>query len=189
MGDTPDGQKIIGAVILYGAAIGGVGLISVGLAGDETEMVMVVIGALLLLVSIPLIIVRTRMGSLSPEERQARLGAMTERLEAAQEPGARLRSGHKEAKRKKPILAKGVDGTAIIQSLTFGGRANTYHSLVLMELEVHVPGGEPYEVDTGEYVTAAGQGSLAPGNELVVKVDPDDPQKVAVDWDASLRLR
>lgn len=129
------------------------------------------------------------MGRLSPEQRQVHFDTMADRLGPAQEQGRRLRGGPKKARHKKPILAKGIDGTAIIVSLAAGGRANEFHSLVLMELEVHVPGRSPYEVDTAEYVTAAGAGSLAPGNELVVKVDPDDPQKVAVDWDTSLRLR
>jgi hypothetical protein len=37
-------------------------------------------------------------------------------------------------------------------------------------------------------VPGTSSGSIAPGWELVVKVDPKDPQRVAVDWERSLRL-
>ncbi len=179
----------MGRLILYGAAVAGVALVVLGVTAEETSLLLIIVGAIVLLITLPLVIMGIRLRAMSPEDRQARLDAMTDRLGSAQEPGSRLRKGHKEAKKKKPILANGIDGTATIVSLTFGGRANTYHSLVLMELEVSAPGHDPYLVDTGEYVSPAGTGSLAPGNELVVKIDPSDPQKVAVDWDQSLRLR
>ncbi len=57
-----------------------------------------------------------------------------------------------------------------------------------LELDVTVPGSATYQVKTGEYLTAASTGSVAPGRRLRVNVLPDDPQRVAVDWERSLRL-
>lgn len=60
-------------------------------------------------------------------------------------------------------------------------------------LEIQVPGAEPYEV-SGEFKTPAKAGrtglvshrGLEPGLELPVKVDREDPQRIAIDWDAFL---
>ncbi len=60
-------------------------------------------------------------------------------------------------------------------------------------LEIQIPESEPYEV-SGEFKTPAKAGrtgllshrGLEPGLELPVKVDPEDSQRVAIDWDAFL---
>jgi hypothetical protein len=58
-----------------------------------------------------------------------------------------------------------------------------------MTLEVRPEGGEPYEwsgeqwVQVKHYETLPG--TTIVGSELPVKVDPADPQQVAVDWDAA----
>jgi hypothetical protein len=57
-----------------------------------------------------------------------------------------------------------------------------------MTLEVRPDGGAPYEWSGQMWVRVkvynALPGELV-GSELPVKVDPADPQKVAVDWDAA----
>ena len=106
-------------------------------------------------------------------------------------PSSDLRLAGREAKArvKRDVLRRGFDATAIVTFLADGGRGNEFHQLVYLELEVFVDGRPPYGVRTGEYLTAASAGSVAPGRELVVKVDPQDAQRVAVDWERSLRLR
>jgi hypothetical protein len=56
-----------------------------------------------------------------------------------------------------------------------------------MTLAVTPPGGgDPYEWSGGMWVRVkiAERGGPLEGRELPVRVDPADPQKVAVDWDA-----
>ena len=113
----------------------------------------------------------------------------------------------------KKILERGIVGTAVIREsrkieddgtdehgqrgefLLNGMRdAGLWgkHSYVFT-LEIQVPETEPYEV-SGEFKTPAKAGrtgllshrGLEPGLELPVKVDRDDPQQVAIDWDAFL---
>lgn len=103
--------------------------------------------------------------------------------------GDRSRHAFLATKYKKDVLRTGVEGTALITALEYGGRSSSSQSLVYFEMSVTVPGKEPYDVATGEYVTMASAGSVAPGRELVVKVDPNDGSRVAVDWDRTLRLR
>jgi uncharacterized protein YukE len=51
-------------------------------------------------------------------------------------------------------------------------------------LEVHPPdGGPPYEVDY-VFPTTRMKAPIAVGMEIPVKVHPDDPQRIAVQWDA-----
>jgi hypothetical protein len=58
-----------------------------------------------------------------------------------------------------------------------------------MTLEVRPEGGAPYEWSGEMWVRVkhynALPGTTIVGSELPVKVDPADPQKVAVDWDAA----
>jgi hypothetical protein len=62
-----------------------------------------------------------------------------------------------------------------------------------LTLEIQIPDTEPYEV-SGRFKTPAKAGrtglvshrGLQPGLELPVKVDPGDPQQIAIDWDAFL---
>ena len=100
----------------------------------------------------------------------------------------RMEVAHQATKRKKAILGSGLDGSAVVTFLADGNRGNQFEQLVYLELDVTVGERPCYPVRTGEYVTATSSGSLSPGRRLVVKVDPVDPQQVAVDWDRSLRL-
>jgi hypothetical protein len=52
-----------------------------------------------------------------------------------------------------------------------------------MTLEIHPATGSPYEVESTIAVAHPG-GALKVGDFLSVKVDPDDPKRVAIDWSA-----
>ena len=62
-----------------------------------------------------------------------------------------------------------------------------------LTLEIQIPETAPYEV-SGRFKTPAKAGrtglvshrGLQPGLQLPVKVDPNDPQQIAIDWDAFL---
>ena len=78
------------------------------------------------------------------------------------------------------ILANGIPGTAIIREMGTPERGATYFNLML-DLEVHPRTRDPYRIANEYMVPAAAQ--LEPGVELAVMIDPDDPAKIAIDWD------
>jgi hypothetical protein len=113
----------------------------------------------------------------------------------------------------KSVLKQGIAGTAVIREsrkieddgTDEGGQRGEFllndmreaglwgkHTYIFT-LEIQVPETEPYEV-SGEFKTPAKAGrtgvlshrGLEPGLKLPVKIDRDDPQRVAIDWDAFL---
>lgn len=178
-------------VVVFGGAAGGVGLlVAAGVAEDPPVWwwlagvpLAVLCGAL------ALAWIRFRLRYRSPEERERAIDALDSRREATGRPLERSRLAHRATKHKKDVLRSGVDGSAVVTFIADGHRANEYRHLVYLELEVTVAGSPPYEVKTGEYLTPASAGSVSPGRELLVKVDPHDHDRVAVDWERSLRLR
>ncbi len=122
------------------------------------------------------------------EQYQQRIEALNAGGSQTEGRAERNKIAHLAAKDRARVLRTGVDGTAVIVFLADANRGNEFEQLVYLELDVRTGGGSaPYRVRTGEYLTAASTGSAVPGRELVVKVDPADPQRVAVDWEKSLR--
>jgi Short C-terminal domain len=80
------------------------------------------------------------------------------------------------------ILAEGVGGTATIVGMGTPARGAQWFNLDL-DLEVHVSGRQAYRV-ANQYMVPA-TATLGPGVSLPVKVDQNDPSKIAIDWDAS----
>jgi hypothetical protein len=78
------------------------------------------------------------------------------------------------------ILAKGIPGKAIIRGMGTPERGAAWFNLTL-DLEVHPSTRDPYRVAIDILVPQAA--NLAPGIELPVRIDPEDPAKIAVDWD------
>jgi len=52
-----------------------------------------------------------------------------------------------------------------------------------IDMEVHVSGRQPYRVNN-QYMVPAGA-TLGQGVSLPIKVDPNDPAKIAIDWDSA----
>jgi hypothetical protein len=50
-------------------------------------------------------------------------------------------------------------------------------------MEVHVSGRQPYRVNN-QYMVPAGA-TLGQGVSLPIKVDPNDPAKIAIDWESA----
>lgn len=83
------------------------------------------------------------------------------------------------------ILAQGVPAEAVIvQSAPLGIRNWEGHDVHLLTLTVTVPGQTPYQVQVGNTVPATSLPRVFPGSKVAAKVLPDDPNSVAVDWDA-----
>jgi hypothetical protein len=82
----------------------------------------------------------------------------------------------------RKILKKGTPGTARIISMSMPeGGASSQN--IAMTLQVFVEGMSPYEVEDQWMVNH--KDTIGFGMELPVKVDPDKPEKVAIDWEAA----
>jgi len=78
------------------------------------------------------------------------------------------------------ILAEGHDGQGVIVGMGTPARGASFYNLDI-DLEVHVGGRPPYRVANMYMVPASAQ--LGHGATLPIKVDRDDPAKIAIDWD------
>jgi hypothetical protein len=82
----------------------------------------------------------------------------------------------------RKILKKGTPGTATIIAMSMPD-AGASSQNIAMTLQVRVEGMNPYEVEDQWMVNR--KHTIGFGVELPVKVDPGNPQKVAIDWDAA----
>jgi hypothetical protein len=80
------------------------------------------------------------------------------------------------------ILANGIQGQGVIVAHGTPERGAQWFNLDI-DLEVHVSGRQPYRVNN-QYMVPAGA-TLGPGVTLPIKVDPNDPAKIAIDWESS----
>jgi hypothetical protein len=82
----------------------------------------------------------------------------------------------------RKILKKGRPGTGTIVAMSMpdAGASTQY---IAMTLQIQVEGMAPYEVEDQWMVNR--KNTLGFGMALPVKVDQDNPQKVAIDWDAA----
>jgi hypothetical protein len=86
----------------------------------------------------------------------------------------------------RKILKKGKPGRARITAFAMPERGASSQNIP-MTLEVHVEGLSPYEVEDQWMVSS--KDTLGFGLEIPVKVDPDKPEKVAIDWQAAREER
>lgn len=80
------------------------------------------------------------------------------------------------------LLTEGIAGEAVIVGMGTPARGAQMFNLD-MDLEVHVPGREAYRV-ANQYMVPA-SATLGQGIKLPVKVDPNDPAKLAIDWNSA----
>jgi hypothetical protein len=80
----------------------------------------------------------------------------------------------------RKILKKGLAGRATIIEIGALDRGATSFNLP-MTLQVHVPGITPYEVEDQWMVKARDTAALS--GSIPVKVDPEEHDRVAIDWD------
>jgi hypothetical protein len=80
------------------------------------------------------------------------------------------------------ILAGGISGQGVIVAHGTPERGAQWFNLDI-DMEVHVSGRQPYRVNN-QYMVPAGA-TLGPGVTLPIKVDPNDPAKIAIDWDSA----
>jgi hypothetical protein len=78
------------------------------------------------------------------------------------------------------LIASGEPGTGIVKGMGTPARGAQWFNIDI-DLEVHVTFREPYRV-TNDYLVPSWAG-LGPGVELPIKVDKQDPARIAIDWD------
>jgi hypothetical protein len=82
------------------------------------------------------------------------------------------------------ILADGISGQGVVVAHGTPERGAQWFNLDI-DMEVHVSGRQPYRVNN-VYMVPAGA-TIGQGVTLPIKVDPNDPSKIAIDWDAAQR--
>jgi len=80
------------------------------------------------------------------------------------------------------ILAEGIAGEGVIIAHGVPARGAQWFNLDI-DMEIHVSGKAPYQV-ANQYLVPAGA-TLGAGVRLPVKVDANDPAKIAIDWDSA----
>jgi hypothetical protein len=85
---------------------------------------------------------------------------------------------------RQEILVNGISGQGVIVSHGVPERGAQWFNLDI-DLEVHVSGRQAYRVNN-QYMVPAGA-TIGQGVTLPIKVDPNDPAKIAIDWDSAQR--
>jgi hypothetical protein len=82
------------------------------------------------------------------------------------------------------LMANGTPGKATIKNVGQTGTTINENPVAILDLEVAVEGKQPYPVQVQSAVPQVFLARLVPGGQVGVKVDPANPQTVAVDWNA-----
>ncbi len=83
---------------------------------------------------------------------------------------------------KSGLLETGMAGEGVIVSHGIPARGAQWFNLDI-DMEVHVGSKAPYRVNN-QYMVPNGA-TLGPGVKLPIKVDANDPAKIAIDWDSA----
>jgi len=84
--------------------------------------------------------------------------------------------------RSNDLLTTGTPGRATITSFTDTGGREGADPRVVLDLDVRVPGKDPYVTQVTTAVPQVYLSKLQPGGSLAVRVDPSDPGALAIDW-------
>jgi hypothetical protein len=84
----------------------------------------------------------------------------------------------------KRVLATGLPATAVIKSVSDAGVTLQFgmYAIFDFDLEVHPEGASPYWVSCRSLVPRTAFGTVGIGKTVAVRVDPQDPNLVAIDW-------
>lgn len=81
------------------------------------------------------------------------------------------------------LLRNGIPGTATVLSVRdTGATINRVNAVVELGLRVTIPGRPPYQTMLETMVGRMNWGSVQPGTQLAVRVDPANAQHIAIDW-------
>jgi hypothetical protein len=82
---------------------------------------------------------------------------------------------------EREILKTGVAAKAVVRG--FAEQVPGDRFAMRIPLEIHPPQGDPYTINY-VFPSVRMQAAMSAGMEVPVKIDPNDPQRVAVQWDA-----
>ena len=82
---------------------------------------------------------------------------------------------------EREVLEKGHPGKGVVKGFAEPVPGDRFAMQV--PIEVHPPAGEPYEVNY-LFPTTRMKAAITVGMEVPVKIHPDDPSRIAVQWDA-----
>jgi hypothetical protein len=86
------------------------------------------------------------------------------------------------ARRERRLARIGLPGHALVHSATDTGVTVNGNPRVRLDLEVQVPGRSPYRLTRSVTVPRLAVGAVTPGGSLPVRVDPEQPESLSVDW-------
>jgi len=124
----------------------------------------------------------------TPEERDAARERLVMGADGHAREEARGLLAKQATRYTTEVLRTGRPAAAVVTFAADGHRDDDARRLVYLELDVSAHGSRPRRVRTGDYVAPATLAALVPGATLEVKVDPADPDRVAVDWARTLPL-
>jgi hypothetical protein len=81
----------------------------------------------------------------------------------------------------RSILQNGIAAKAQILSVQQTGVMVNYQPQIAFQLEVHPPGGEPYQAQAKAVIPMVNIPQFQPGTEVPVKIHPTDPTQVVLD--------
>jgi hypothetical protein len=87
-----------------------------------------------------------------------------------------------KSRQQQHILQTGIQGKAKVVAVDDTGRQINYKPQLLFTLLVSVPGKDPYEVKHLDSVDYYNLTKAQIGAELDVKVDPDKPDRIIIQW-------
>lgn len=100
-----------------------------------------------------------------------------------------MRRMRNRAREEQRLLAMGVPGRAHVLAMQHGGAVLKIgvqrHVSLVLSLEVHVQGRAPYAIQLQKYVSELNLALFQRGNWLDVRVDPANPNSLAVAGAAS----
>jgi hypothetical protein len=81
----------------------------------------------------------------------------------------------------RSILQNGIAAKAQILSVQQTGVMVNYQPQIAFQLEVHPPGGAPYQAQVKAVIPMVNIPQFQPGTEVPVKIHPTDPTQVVLD--------
>jgi hypothetical protein len=82
---------------------------------------------------------------------------------------------------EREILQNGITAMGVVRGLLSQVPGDRF--AMSIPIEVHPPDGLPYTIDY-VFPSTRMQSALSPGMQVPIKISRDDPQKIAVQWDA-----
>lgn len=114
------------------------------------------------------------------------------------DPGAQMAAGMEQMKAANEMMAQqtqaanlamtGTPAKASIISAVQSGAMVNFQPTMAIELNVFPEGLPPYPVTVSQIVEQQFLGKAMPGQQVAVKIDPENPATVWIDWAGSMAL-